>query len=66
MKTEEIEVTIDKDGGVSIKVLGVKGHSCLELTRELERALGAQVESRQMTLEAYESPTEQIFVRQKT
>lgn len=55
MQLEEIEVFIEPDGQVRIEVRGVKGTSCLDLTRDLEKALGGQVVEREMTPEAYES-----------
>lgn len=55
METQEIEVTIGADGGVHVSVRGVKGRACLDLTRDLEAALGDQVE-RRMTHEADEQP----------
>ena len=60
MELQEIEVTIDANGKVHIHVRGVSGTACLDLTRELEAALGSQVESRSMTPEALEGqPDEQ-------
>jgi hypothetical protein len=55
MEMQEIEVIIDKDGKVRLEVRGVKGMSCLDLTKALEEALGGQVEDRQMTPEASEA-----------
>ncbi len=55
MELQEVEVCIDKDGKVSIAVRGVQGTACLDITQPLEAALGGQVESRQMTAEAYET-----------
>jgi len=54
MDLQEIDVVIDKDGQVKIEVRGVKGPSCLDLTKELEAALGGEVADRQMTAEAAE------------
>jgi DNA-binding protein YbaB len=54
MELEEIEVTIDKDGHVQIQVRGVKGMKCLEITKELEEALGGEILARIMTPEALE------------
>jgi hypothetical protein len=54
MEMQEIEVIIEKDGQVRIEVRGVKGPSCLDLTKGLEEALGGQVEDRQMTPESQE------------
>ena len=60
MGLEEIEVFIDKDGQMRIEVRGVKGMSCLDLTKDLEEALGGEVEEREMTPEAYETVQEQV------
>ncbi len=54
MDLEEIEVTIGKDGQVQIQVRGVKGLKCLEITKELEEALGGDILARIMTPEALE------------
>jgi hypothetical protein len=59
MELQEIDVIIDKDGQVRIQVRGVKGTSCLDLTKSLEAALGGQVEERQMTPESQEAAQEQ-------
>lgn len=60
MELQEIEVIIGKDGRVQLQVRGVKGLACLDLTRELEAALGGQVEAREMTPEADEAANEQV------
>ena len=66
MQTQEIEVTIDKDGRVLLRVIGVKGQSCLEITKELELALGNEIEEREMTSELYESAHEQTQIHQRS
>jgi Protein of unknown function (DUF2997) len=65
MDLEEIEVTIDKDGQVHIEVRGVKGAACLDLTRELEAALGGEVELREMRPEAYEVNAQEVQTDQQ-
>jgi hypothetical protein len=65
MELQEIEVFIDKDGQVRIQVRGVKGLECLDLTRELEAALGGQIEAREMTPEALEAIEEQMAIQQQ-
>jgi hypothetical protein len=50
---QELEITIDDEGNVKIKVLGGDGPGCLELTKEIEEALGVVVD-RQRTSEFYE------------
>lgn len=60
MELQEVEVFIEKDGQVRIEVRGVKGMSCLDLTKDLEEALGSQIEMREMTPEADETAQEQV------
>jgi hypothetical protein len=55
MELQEIEVLIDPDGKVRIQVRGIKGAACLDITKELEEALGGQIELREMTPEALEA-----------
>ncbi|HLV74170.1 DUF2997 family protein [Actinomadura hallensis] len=50
---ETVEVTVKKDGGVEIHVTGIDGMACLKTTEELVRLLGGQVESQELTAEAY-------------
>ncbi len=66
MEMQEIEVVIDKDGQVKLEVRGVKGMSCLDLTKDLEAALGGQIEERQMTAESQETVGEQVQNQQWT
>jgi hypothetical protein len=49
---QELEITIDDDGNVTIKVVGVAGPDCLKLTKEIEEALGNVVD-RQRTNDFY-------------
>jgi len=44
MRTEEVTIVVDADGQVSVQVSGVKGKSCLDVTKELERLLGGEVD----------------------
>jgi hypothetical protein len=60
MDIQEIEVTIEKNGRVHVFVHGVKGQACLEITRELEKALGREIILREMTPEALEEIGAQI------
>ena len=60
MEIEEIEVIIDGAGHVELKVHGVKGTGCLDITRPLEEALGGGVESREMTPEAQETLGDEV------
>jgi hypothetical protein len=65
MELQEIDVFIEKDGQVRLEVHGVKGTSCLDLTKDLEDALGGQVEEREMSAEAYESSGVMVEERQR-
>jgi hypothetical protein len=60
MDFQEIDIFISPDGKVQLKVRGVKGEACLDLTKDLEAALGGQIESREMTADAYEQAQDQI------
>lgn len=60
MELQEIEVTINKDGQVEVRVRGVKGNACLDITRPLEDALGGKVLLREMTPESLEPPDQKI------
>ncbi len=53
----EIDFTIDDDGNVSFEVKGVKGKKCLEITKEIEEALGVVV-NREHTGEYYQQEVE--------
>ncbi|MBN2548053.1 MAG: DUF2997 domain-containing protein [Anaerolineales bacterium] len=66
MELQEVEIIIEKDGRVRIEVRGVKGEACLELTKELEEALGGQIELREMTPEALEPNPIQSETHQQT
>lgn len=57
MEIQEIEVEILPDGKVEVKVRGVKGQACLDITAEMEKALGGTILLREMTAESQEPPT---------
>jgi hypothetical protein len=65
MAIEEVEVVIDAHGRVQIEVHGVKGMQCLDLTKDLEQALGGEIESREMTAEAYATVQEKVEVQDR-
>lgn len=52
MELQEIEVSIAADGTTRIEVRGVPGAGCLDLTADLEAALGGTVLDRELTAEA--------------
>ena len=64
MEIQEIEVIIDKNGEVKIQVHGVDGTTCLDLTADLEAALGGEVISREMTVAIDALVQEQVSQRQ--
>lgn len=55
---QELEITITPDGEVKIEVKGVKGSSCVDLTKDIEEALGT-VKARENTSEFYQQETQQ-------
>ena len=64
MDLQEIDVFIEKDGQVKIEIRGVKGMSCLDLTKDLEAVLGDRIAKREMTPEADEVGQEQVQQQQ--
>lgn len=59
MPDEIIEVTISPEGKVALHVQGVEGMTCLEDTHELIALLGGEVESQELTAEAYMEVSEE-------
>lgn len=55
MELQEIDVFVEKDGQLRIEVHGVKGTSCLDLTKDLEAVLGDRIANRELTPEADET-----------
>ena len=53
MADEVVEITIGPDGAVEMLVSGVAGMACLTETEDLVRLLGDDVESRELTGDAY-------------
>jgi hypothetical protein len=53
MADEVIEVSIGPDGTVAMSVRGVNGMECLTQTEDLVQLLGGEIESRELTDEAY-------------
>jgi len=51
-----VRITADRDGNLSVEVIGAVGQQCLALTQPLEQALGA-VTTREAKPEAYEQNT---------
>jgi DNA-binding protein YbaB len=65
MELQEVEVLIEKDGRVRIEVHGVKGMSCLEITKDLLDALGGEIESQELTSEAHATVQEDVQDQQR-
>ncbi|MDW8106355.1 MAG: DUF2997 domain-containing protein [Armatimonadota bacterium] len=59
MELQEVEVIIHPDGRVELQVRGVQGARCLDITKDLEAALGNQIESREMTADALAAPVQE-------
>ncbi len=55
MEYQEIKVKILEDGTVEVDVDGVKGKKCLEITRQIEEALGGDVIERKLKTAYYDS-----------
>ena len=55
MEMKELEITIDRNGRVQVAVRGMKGEGCLDLTKNIENAVGS-VEEREYTADYYEQP----------
>ncbi|AKH85610.1 hypothetical protein AA958_28980 [Streptomyces sp. CNQ-509] len=53
MADEVIDVVIDPDGTLTMSVRGVAGMACLADTEGLVDLLGGEIESRELTDEAY-------------
>lgn len=59
----EVEFTIHADGTVEEKVLNVAGDACLDLTAEIEQALG-EVVDRKPTQDMYQQPVDDAVTQQ--
>jgi hypothetical protein len=55
MEMQEMEITIDKEGKILVKVSGAHGTDCLAITKHIEEASGV-VEERTCSPEYYEQP----------
>jgi len=55
MEMQEMEITIDNEGRIRVKVNGAHGADCLSLTRNLEETAGV-VEERVYSAAYYEQP----------
>ncbi len=53
-RKDELEISINSEGDVSINVIGAKGKKCLDLTKDLEELLGV-VTQRETKPQFYEN-----------
>ena len=60
MRLEEIEYIIKQNGEVEVKVKGVKGSKCMDITAEIQLKLGETIES-EKTSEYYEEPQKETI-----
>lgn len=54
MAQEELEITIDAQGRVTVRTIGIKGPRCIDYAETVARLLGRE-ESRELTSEYYEA-----------
>jgi Protein of unknown function (DUF2997) len=55
LEMQELEIIINAEGNIGVRVKGSKGDRCLEMTKDLEESLGL-LEEREFSSEYYESP----------
>ena len=56
MEIQELDVFIHPDGNVKLHVRGAPGAQCLDVTGDLEKALGGQIVAREHTPEYDQIP----------
>ena len=62
MKSHELDIVIDEHGNISVQVNGVSGAECVELTKDLEDALGQVTERRKTAAYYEESASETVKI----
>jgi hypothetical protein len=62
MELQELEIVINENGETTIRVRGVHGAECRDVTKELEEQLGT-LRERELTGEYYESRHEEERTR---
>jgi hypothetical protein len=55
--SRKVTVTIDKEGNPTVAVNGVKGPSCLNITKELEKAFNGKILEQKKTNEFTQTTT---------
>lgn len=58
MEIQEVMLTIHPNGQVEISVRGIKGNTCLEITKTLEEALGNHLVERKLTAESQDTSSD--------
>ena len=58
--SNEIEIIFEKDGTSVVKVNGVKGKNCKDLTKSFEKALGSKTDDKN-TPEYYQNDNIQVI-----
>lgn len=58
MELQTVRVKIGPDGKVELTVEGAPGDKCLVITKDLEKALGGDIVSREMTADFYKDVEE--------
>jgi Protein of unknown function (DUF2997) len=53
MQKQQIVITVGQDGNFNVSVIGTKGASCLEITKDIIKSLGIKTNEK-LTTEAYE------------
>ncbi|MDD3625721.1 MAG: DUF2997 domain-containing protein [bacterium] len=56
-KKRELEIIVDKEGRVSVKIKGFPGKACMDVAKILEEALG-EIKEEEHTSEYYEPEEE--------
>ncbi|MDD1716060.1 MAG: DUF2997 domain-containing protein [Methanolinea sp.] len=64
MELQELEITVSRDGVVSVSVTGARGGECLSMTREIEERLG-ELRERDYKSEFYAS-REEVPIRESS
>jgi hypothetical protein len=60
MEEQIVDIKIRPDGKIDIDLIGFKGTSCEETLKNLNRALGGQIESQIKKRDYYEESNERI------
>ena len=64
MAEQELEITIEPNGQVTVRTIGIKGPACMDWADLMAQIIGRE-ESRETTAEYYETPV-QVDTRVRT